>query len=91
MMQELCCAWSVGHSLEQNIFLSAFPLSYQVQTTIIQFDCNGFPFLFFWIWFVEGKKEKIDELLKEIDERLETLDEEKEELKAYQKWDKERR
>lgn len=46
---------------------------------------------FFWIWFVEGKKEKIDELLKEIDERLETLDEEKEELKAYQKWDKERR
>ncbi|XP_027039126.1 structural maintenance of chromosomes protein 3-like [Pocillopora damicornis] len=39
----------------------------------------------------EGKKEKIDELLKEIDERLETLDEEKEELKAYQKWDKERR
>lgn len=39
----------------------------------------------------EGKKEKIDELLKDIDERLETLDEEKEELKAYQKWDKERR
>ena len=29
--------------------------------------------------------------MKEIDERLETLDEEKEELKAYQKWDKERR
>jgi len=41
--------------------------------------------------FAEGKKEKIDELLKDIDERLETLDEEKEELKAYQKWDKERR
>lgn len=39
----------------------------------------------------ESKKEKIDELLKDIDERLETLDEEKEELKAYQKWDKERR
>lgn len=47
-------------------------------------------FLFF-VWFVEGKKEKIDELLKDIDERLETLDEEKEELKEYQKWDKERR
>ena len=41
--------------------------------------------------FAESKKEKIDELLKDIDERLETLDEEKEELKAYQKWDKERR
>ena len=59
MMQELCCAWSVGHCLEQNIFLSAFPLSHQVQTTIIQFDCNGFPFLFFWIWFVEGKKKRL--------------------------------
>lgn len=46
---------------------------------------------FFVVWFVEGKKEKIDELLKDIDERLETLDEEKEELKEYQKWDKERR
>lgn len=45
----------------------------------------------FFVWFVEGKKEKIDELLKDIDERLETLDEEKEELKAYQKWDKDRR
>lgn len=44
-----------------------------------------------WLVLVEGKKEKIDELLKDIDERLETLDEEKEELKAYQKWDKERR
>ena len=43
------------------------------------------------VLFIEGKKEKIDELLKDIDERLETLDEEKEELKAYQKWDKERR
>ena len=44
-----------------------------------------------FVWFAEGKKEKIDDLLKDIDERLETLDEEKEELKAYQKWDKERR
>ena len=48
-------------------------------------------FQFVCLWFVESKKEKIDELLKDIDERLETLDEEKEELKAYQKWDKERR
>lgn len=39
----------------------------------------------------ETKKEKIDELLNDIEKRLETLDEEKEELKAYQKWDKERR
>nr|QIC49990.1 structural maintenance of chromosomes protein 3 [Actinia equina] len=39
----------------------------------------------------ENKKEKIEELLKYIEERLETLEEEKEELKAYQKWDKERR
>jgi len=40
---------------------------------------------------LENKKEKIEELLKYIEERLETLEEEKEELKAYQKWDKERR
>ena len=39
----------------------------------------------------EGKRDKIDELLKVIDERLSTLDEEKEELKQYQKWDKMRR
>ena len=41
--------------------------------------------------FVEGKREKIEELLKYIDERLNTLESEKEELKAYQKWDKMRR
>ena len=39
----------------------------------------------------EGKREKIEELLKYIDERLSTLEEEKEELKEYQKWDKMRR
>ena len=39
----------------------------------------------------EGKREKIDDLLKYIDERLETLQDEKEELKEYQKWDKMRR
>lgn len=39
----------------------------------------------------EGKREKIDELLKYIDERLSTLESEKEELKAYQKLDKQRR
>merc|ERR1712002_902712 len=39
----------------------------------------------------EGKREKIQELLTYIDERLNTLEEEKEELKAYQKWDKMRR
>ena len=42
-------------------------------------------------WFSEGKKEKIQELLSYIEEKLETLQEEKEELKAFQKWDKERR
>ena len=41
--------------------------------------------------FAEGKREKIEELLKYIDERLNTLESEKEELKAYQKWDKMRR
>ena len=39
----------------------------------------------------EGKREKIEELLRYIDERLGTLEEEKEELKQYQKWDKMRR
>ncbi|ELU18339.1 hypothetical protein CAPTEDRAFT_108318, partial [Capitella teleta] len=39
----------------------------------------------------EGKREKIEELLKYIDERLSTLQDEKEELKEYQKWDKMRR
>ncbi|XP_064600089.1 structural maintenance of chromosomes protein 3-like [Liolophura sinensis] len=39
----------------------------------------------------EGKREKINDLLKYIEERLQTLEEEKEELKEYQKWDKMRR
>ncbi|GAB6024529.1 hypothetical protein CHUAL_009682 [Chamberlinius hualienensis] len=39
----------------------------------------------------EGKREKIEDLLKYIDERLKTLEDEKEELKEYQKWDKMRR
>ncbi|XP_029645024.1 structural maintenance of chromosomes protein 3 isoform X1 [Octopus sinensis] len=39
----------------------------------------------------EGKREKINDLLKYIEERLKTLEEEKEELKEYQKWDKMRR
>lgn len=41
--------------------------------------------------FVEGKREKINDLLKYIEERLATLEDEKEELKEYQKWDKMRR
>ena len=40
---------------------------------------------------VEGKREKIEEMLGYIEERLSTLEEEKEELKAYQEWDKMRR
>ena len=40
---------------------------------------------------VEGKREKINDLLKYIEERLATLENEKEELKEYQKWDKMRR
>lgn len=47
-----------------------------------------FCLLFF---FKEGKREKINELLKYIEERLHTLEEEKEELAQYQKWDKMRR
>ncbi|XP_077991930.1 structural maintenance of chromosomes protein 3-like [Glandiceps talaboti] len=39
----------------------------------------------------EGKRDKIEDLLKYIEERLQTLEEEKEELKQYQKWDKMRR
>ncbi|PVD29603.1 hypothetical protein C0Q70_08858 [Pomacea canaliculata] len=39
----------------------------------------------------EGKREKINDLLKYIEERLNTLESEKEELKEYQKWDKMRR
>ena len=40
---------------------------------------------------VEGKREKIEEMLGYIEERLSTLEEEKEELKSYQEWDKMRR
>ena len=39
----------------------------------------------------EGKRDKIDEMLGYIEERLSSLEEEKEELKAYQEWDKMRR
>lgn len=41
--------------------------------------------------YPEGKREKINELLKYIEERLHTLEDEKEELAQYQKWDKMRR
>lgn len=43
------------------------------------------------VFFPEGKREKINELLKYIEERLHTLEDEKEELAQYQKWDKMRR
>ncbi|GFS26293.1 structural maintenance of chromosomes protein [Elysia marginata] len=39
----------------------------------------------------DGKREKINDLLKYIEDRLNTLEGEKEELKEYQKWDKMRR
>lgn len=39
----------------------------------------------------EGKRGKIEEMLQYIEERLSTLEEEKEELKAYQELDKQRR
>ena len=42
-------------------------------------------------FYSEGKREKINDLLKYIEERLATLENEKEELKEYQKWDKMRR
>lgn len=47
--------------------------------------------LFKYIFVTEGKREKINELLKYIEERLHTLEDEKEELAQYQKWDKMRR
>jgi len=40
---------------------------------------------------IEVKREKIEEMITYIEERLSTLEEEKEELKAYQDWDKMRR
>ena len=43
------------------------------------------------LFLTEGKREKINDLLKYIEERLATLEDEKEELKEYQKWDKMRR
>lgn len=48
-------------------------------------------YMYTCITFVEGKREKINDLLKYIEERLATLEDEKEELKEYQKWDKMRR
>lgn len=51
---------------------------------ITVFNCTS-------IFSEEGKREKINELLKYIEERLHTLEEEKEELAQYQKWDKMRR
>ena len=45
----------------------------------------------FVIFFPEVKREKIEEMITYIEERLSTLEEEKEELKAYQEWDKMRR
>lgn len=47
--------------------------------------------MYMCLTFVEGKREKINDLLKYIEERLATLEDEKEELKEYQKWDKMRR
>lgn len=55
---------------------------------------KAFGISFKWVFvFVsaEGKREKINELLKYIEERLHTLEDEKEELAQYQKWDKMRR
>lgn len=54
--------------------------------------CFGtFKIKFCFCFFAEGKREKINELLKYIEERLHTLEDEKEELAQYQKWDKMRR
>ena len=40
---------------------------------------------------LESKRAKINEFLEYIEERLGTLETEKEELKQYQKWDKDKR
>lgn len=44
-----------------------------------------------YFYRAEVKREKIEEMITYIEERLSTLEEEKEELKAYQDWDKMRR
>lgn len=61
---------------------------------IDDYDGNVRPVCLIWVIFAlptEGKREKIEELLKYIDDRLSTLQSEKEELKQYQKLDKMRR
>lgn len=45
----------------------------------------------FFCLFAEGNRDKISEMLDYIEGRLETLETEKEELKEYQKIDKDRR
>lgn len=55
---------------------------------IVRITCY---YIYICLTFVEGKREKINDLLKYIEERLATLEDEKEELKEYQKWDKMRR
>lgn len=50
-----------------------------------------FPLTIGYLLHPEAKGDKITEMIKYIEERLSTLEEEKEELKAYQEWDKMRR
>lgn len=56
---------------------------------LVRITC--YMYMYVCLTFVEGKREKINDLLKYIEERLATLEDEKEELKEYQKWDKMRR
>ncbi len=43
------------------------------------------------LFFLEERRKKIADLLKAIEERLLSLETEKEELKQYQKWDRQKR
>lgn len=82
--------WAVLHlflSVTWQIMAVRDRVALKVWECVTMFNWTSWLVLF----FKEGKREKINELLKYIEERLHTLEEEKEELAQYQKWDKMRR
>lgn len=82
--------WAVLHlflSVTWQIMAVKDRVALKVWECVTMFNWTSWLVLF----FKEGKREKINELLKYIEERLHTLEEEKEELAQYQKWDKMRR
>lgn len=71
-------------------FLLQMALGWATTAVRITVDLNNI-LVHCFVFPPEGKREKINELLKYIEERLQTLEDEKEELAQYQKWDKMRR